>query len=71
MSTRIIYTLIQHRVLSRLTIAEKERLFFTLITNLGMADITPAAYIIESVTQDADDTVVIIGKQRGSVQLLT
>jgi hypothetical protein len=66
MSTRVIYRIVQHRVLSRLTIAEQERLLFTIITNLGMADIAPAAYIIDSVTQNADGTVMIIGKQRAS-----
>jgi hypothetical protein len=60
---------VQNRVLSRFTIAEKERLFFTIIINLGMADLAPAAYIIDSVTQNADGTVMIIGKKRGSVQL--
>ena len=69
MSTRIIYKIVQHRVLSRFTIAEKERLFFTIITNLGMADLAPAAYIIKSVTQNADGTVVITAKPR-SAQLV-
>jgi hypothetical protein len=70
-STRLIYAMILSRVLSRLTIAEKERLFFTIIINLGMADLAPAAYIIDSVTQNADGTVMIIGKKRASVQLTT
>jgi hypothetical protein len=66
MPARSIYRIIQHRVLSRFTIAEKERLFFTIVTNLGMADIAPATYLIDSVTQNADGTVLIIGKQRAS-----
>jgi hypothetical protein len=66
MPTRIIYRIVQYRVLSRFTIAEKERLFLTIITNLGMADLAPTAYIIDSVTQNADGTVMIIGKKRGS-----
>ena len=64
MHTRTIYKILQYRVLSRLTIAEKERLLFTIITNLGMADLVPAAYMIDSVTQNPDGTVMIIGKQR-------
>ena len=62
--SRIIYATIRRRVLSRLTIAEKERLLFTIVTSLGMADIAPAAYRIESVTQHDDGTVVITGKPR-------
>jgi hypothetical protein len=69
MSTRIIYAVIQRRVLSRLSIREKQRLLFTILMNLGMADIAPAAYMIESVTQHADGTVVITGKPR-SAQLV-
>jgi hypothetical protein len=64
MSTRVMYIAIQYRVLSRLTIAEKQRLFFTIVTNLGMADIAPAGYRIESVMQHDDGTVVITGKPR-------
>lgn len=66
MSTRVMYTAMQRRVLLRLTIAEKERLLFTIVTNLGMADIAPAAYTIESVTQHDDGTVVITGKPRSA-----
>ncbi len=66
MSPRFIYAAMQRRVLSRLTIAEKQRLFFTIVLNLGMADIAPAAYTIELVTQHDDGTVVIIGKPRSA-----
>jgi hypothetical protein len=64
MSTRMIYKMVEQRVLSRFTMAEKERLFFTIITKLGMADIVPAAYIIKSVTEYQDGTVIIVGKRR-------